>query len=426
MNPLLPLESFRRLLGFNPWHFWGMADSDTLRVTSGCNSLVREYAWQNTDAIGRSEIREAIATAEQRILNYLRYRPAPAYASASIAFPEYFDTTLRRISTADASGRRLSVLLPEGQVQALGVESLTLLGAAASITFSDQDGDGYQETFTALLAQPAGVTNADEIALYFNSADRPFGVPVSARWRIEPITVTIAGGTITATGRLWLLVKPILYEGMTNIQSGLSPINTSTFITSLDFYRRRTNGDGTTETTSQGLLTWESEPYPSWAGCCGDGSSISSDPAAIATAIARVGIRDAEHGIVLPGQAIFNTTSSIWTGASWDSCRPPDRITIRYLAGVALVDQQMDSAWQTLVARMAAAEMSRPICACDDANRELFRWQEDLARTAGNNDNQFGAISASDLNNPFGTRRGHIYAWREIANLRQTRGYALG
>src|SRR6185369_16921871 len=99
------------------------------------------------------------------------------------------------------------------------------------------------------------------------------------------------------------------------------------------------------------------------------------------------------------------------------------RVTVRYLAGFPLAsDGQMQEPYRTMVARLAAAELARPICACDEANRELYRWQFDLARTAGSGDEAYGAVSAEDLNNPFGTRRGHVYAWKQVKNLRQLRG----
>ena len=80
--------------------------------------------------------------------------------------------------------------------------------------------------------------------------------------------------------------------------------------------------------------------------------------------------------------------------------------------------------FQTITARLAAAELGRPLCACEPANKELARWQFDMARTAGNNDERF-AISAEDLNNPFGTRRGQAWAWKAVKNLRLTPGQIM-
>ena len=90
---------------------------------------------------------------------------------------------------------------------------------------------------------------------------------------------------------------------------------------------------------------------------------------------------------------------------------------VRYYAGYPLTPQgQIDQLMVQLVSRMAAAEMGRPVCACQEANREVYRWQTDLARNSGANDEQY-AIAQDDLLNPFGTRRGHIWAWRTVKRL---------
>jgi hypothetical protein len=97
---------------------------------------------------------------------------------------------------------------------------------------------------------------------------------------------------------------------------------------------------------------------------------------------------------------------------------------VRYLAGSPLAsDGQMQEPFRTVVARLAAAELARPICGCDEASRELYRWQFDLARTSGAGDEAYGAISANDLDNPLGTRRGHVFAWRFIRQRQQLRGF---
>jgi hypothetical protein len=92
-------------------------------------------------------------------------------------------------------------------------------------------------------------------------------------------------------------------------------------------------------------------------------------------------------------------------------------VLVRYLAGFPLLaDGQIDRTLARVVSRLAAAELGRPICACEWANKEIARWQVDLARSAGNNDDQYGAVSADDLANPFGTRRGQVEAWKYVSN----------
>jgi len=47
-----------------------------------------------------------------------------------------------------------------------------------------------------------------------------------------------------------------------------------------------------------------------------------------------------------------------------------------------------------------------------------------LARSAGANDEQY-AIGPGDLDNPFGTLRGQVYAWKQVKNLRQIKGLSV-
>ncbi len=72
----------------------------------------------------------------------------------------------------------------------------------------------------------------------------------------------------------------------------------------------------------------------------------------------------------------------------------------------------------------AAAELARPICACDSANKELYRWQFDLA-TATSEAEQY-QLDLTDLANPIGTRRGHVAAWKQIARSEVVQGFIPG
>lgn len=430
MTNLLPLWTFFRTLGFNPFHAFGIAGTGDLAVSSGCDTLVRRYEWQNSDAAGHKTIEEAIASAEAKLTSYLGFSPAPHYVVETLPWPQRADGLLSG-GPWQADGRRLSVQLTEGEVRAVGVETLASISTGAAVTYSDADGDGIDDTFSVSAATT--VTNASEIAIYFASGDRFSAwddiATLSSRWRIRPVRVTISGGTVTIRGPKQLLVKPLKYEGVTNIgPDGLDPGTAANFVTTLDIYRRYTATDGQAVSTSQAVLTWETRPSHGWWCCCGcqDAASAYSgspyDPAAVAQAVARVGIRDGTAGLVTPAEAAYDSTAGTWSDLDWSVCDVPDRVTIRYLAGYPLdATGQMQEPFRTAVVRMAAAELARPVCGCDDANRELARWQLDLARNAGANDEAY-AITEADLNNPFGTRRGHIQAYRLVRQLRHYRG----
>src|SRR3972149_6948808 len=119
MTPLTPLEDFRRILQYSPWHFWGLANSADVPVDSACNDIVYEYNWQAANA------------------------------------------------DWDPTGKRISLRVPDGYLQAVGVETLALVGNA-TLTFADDDGDGLKENWSLSIATTED--EPDKIAVYFIAA----------------------------------------------------------------------------------------------------------------------------------------------------------------------------------------------------------------------------------------------------------------
>ena len=223
---------------------------------------------------------------------------------------------------------------------------------------------------------------------------------------------------------------------------GLRPLPVSTwktrtddepFAEEVDVYRRYADPTGITTDTAQAVLIWETDPWPVWAtGCGGSGLTYadgSRDPAALAYAIARVNIRNARRGEVALGHATYNSTTGQWVGAQWGDYRSPDRVTIRYEAGVEIDALEstnhlgrLISDWDRVVSRFACAEMPVRQFSCDEANHEIYRWQAEMARAGGN---ETFKLSESDLNNPFGTQAGHIYAWRRVSQMQLARPFLV-
>lgn len=421
--PLLPLDILRKKMGYNPWLFWGFSHSTLVPENSAANKAIRQESWQDASQVGRSDMLDAIYAAEEKLRGHLLYGPAPRYIEEEVvSYPRPVDARLQYGASIGADGRWLSIQLQEHYIQAVGVEALTLQGEE-TVTYEDLDGDGIKESFyVSIIGQTIALS---EIAIYFKESDRTGDKALSDRWRIQPATVSYETiGEFDSTvirGSAWLLGKPLLYEGVAT--RNLDPTTTSNYVTSVMVYRRYTSGNGTTAATSQAKLIWETAPYPGWATCCGGASDSSTDPAALAEAIARVGIRDARHGIVTPGEAAYNATTGIWSASAWGSClQQPSRVIVRYLAGYPLRNRQMDPLWQEVVCYLAAAEMAERPAWAETANKWLAHWQFDMARAAGSNDEQY-SLSQGDLDNPFGTRRGQVMAWKKVRNLMHVRGF---
>lgn len=418
--PLMPLDTFREWLGYNPFYFWQLSNAK-VPVTSGCNTLIYEYAWQYADQIGRNAMRQALVNAQNMLQQELGFSIAPHYVEET---KPYFDTSNLFQYPADPYGRWVGVNASEGYIQAVGIEKITLLGSP-TITLSDTDGDGLYDTFAAVIATTE--TDPLRLAVYFSAAYRLNGEGLSESWRIEPVNITIASGFATIKGRSWTVIRPILYQGVpaSNGQA-LDPDDVTNYVLTVDVATRTTDPSGTTAETSQGVFQWETNPLPYWWGIANN--TPSTDPATFAYAVARVGIRNEKLGILIPGQAFYNPTTGIWSEeipfCNWYVI--PDRIQFRYLAGLPLQsDGQMDRNIQAAVAHLTIAEIQSRICGCDPANRELYYWQVDISRT-GTQGTEMYSVPARDLSNPWGYRRGHIDAWKRIKYLKQVRALAMG
>src|SRR5262245_33449891 len=128
----LPLDTFRAVLGLSPWPFWQFGQAQVsgaiVPIISKCSTLTFEYDWQGNDEAGRESVRRAIVDAEEKFLSYMQFRAMPTYTDyAVVDWPRYYEANLTRWNDIDATGRRIAALAPEGYIQAMGVEQLTLI-----------------------------------------------------------------------------------------------------------------------------------------------------------------------------------------------------------------------------------------------------------------------------------------------------------
>lgn len=407
-----PLELFRREMAIHPYRFWQQADA-IIPYGQGGTTLTFQHAWQQEDTIGRADMQRSLDDTVAKLTDWLHYSPLQHYATQQLPWPIYQDVKVGRYPFLDARQHWLNVRLREGYIQQLGVEALALINDIATVVYTDVNGDGLNDTFT--VTQATALTDPAAIAVYFSSADRTPGAAEMDDSRILPISVTITGGNAVIIGPSWMLVKPALFEGVS--PTTLDPANMANFVTTLAVYQRSTYTAGQTFSDAQATLEYETRPCP-WWGWCSSPTNGSTDPAVVGYAVARAGIHDARLGYVTPVKEAYDATTGIWSADPLWTCNwQPDRVTVRYFAGYPLTPvNQVDPLMAQLVARMGAAEMGRDIPALQGVNREVYRWQFDLAKVAGQGEEAYG-ISPDDLNNPFGTRRGHVWAWRTVKRL---------
>src|SRR5205085_7124648 len=208
--PLLPLEQFARVFGYNLWHLFGFSGGIVPSETP-CNKALALYGYQDSDNASRTEIQQAIESAESLIKRYAGFAPAPHYGEETVDFSQ--------VGYSGARYRQPSVRLSEGYVQDIGIQKLTVVHANAAVVYTDVDGDTLNDTFTITVATTE--TNPNNVRLYHSAANRFDGSDVGDRWQIRPISVRISGGNAIIKGGAWLMGVPVKYEPVNF--SGLDP-----------------------------------------------------------------------------------------------------------------------------------------------------------------------------------------------------------
>lgn len=393
------LESFRILMGYHPFHFWGLSSSSVYPVSSKCNTVIFEHAWQNDDASGRAEVKTSIDTALRRISDYVEFGIEPVYRTDSIKFPPSYSLRGTRLGFHDGISDYITVALPYGKLLEIGQERLVLLGTY-DVTYTDVNTDGAPEHYSVTIPiEDIGDYDISQTELHFITDDLVISgdsQPVAS----QTSKVSSDGTNVTISGGAWTCVPPRLYEFSSSM---LDPTDMSNFAEQFRLYAR------TVDTENQGYFTWGYSPYTE-----GTSSEIGYDPYGSTTYNARVSVRSNEYGIVAPIPS--TKVDGNWV-AVHNSASPPEYVTINYVSGYVGGDGKDD--FTDIILMMAAAELGIPPSLCDGVNQRLYHFQKDLARA---DKTERFTIAPEDLKNPFGTRNGHVEAWRRVRYHRLIRG----
>jgi hypothetical protein len=401
----LSLDHWARLLGVNPAHFNGV-EVPTFRQPV-CDHHWFQYAWQNSDAVSREDVAAAIAEAEAQIELHLGYRLLPSWEE-----DEWRETARPRspehsfVSPWDARGYSEAVSTKWKQFLSGGIRSSDLVRADAPITWSDPDGDGYTERGTVTGNTTA--LNSCEIHLYYPGKN---GDP---RWEIKPVRVVVAGGVATVTFRRELAVLEDIQEAFTNDLVPLADgADDADFLATVDIYRVYNDPQRQVE------FVWE--PVSQCNVCGNEGCALCTYSTQWGCLHAR---GDRSLGQVVYTPATWNATDKAFDSAAWAIARRPDITRLWYYGGlrsnaVDCPDIEMDPLWARAVAIYAASILDRPPCSCNMARFE--RWQEDLSYIRGTTELAQYQSTAKIINNPFGPKRGAVYAWNLVQDTAAVR-----
>ncbi len=397
----LPLATWAQMLGIYPLHFGGVAlESEVVRCTDGWF----QQNWQDFDRTSREEVAEAIARAEADIEHELGYRLLPTWEQEEWSptvrpvLPELFNLNARNLrafgTTVEtewhwmiSGGRRESTVIEEG----------------STITWSDTRAPAAYEDLGTVTspALDADVT-ADEVRVYYPGHDG------DERWRIRPISVSIDSATLIATITFdrHLVIAESFMTGLALVaadDSSLRPANgteDADFISEVDIYWVRN------DPSEQVTLQWEPGP---------EASRVVTDYATQTGSFILRGGPRLSNIAFFPGT--WNATLERFDAAALSVGRIPDSLRLWYYAGLRDRNQAspidtMDPDWARTVAIYSASMLDRTPCQCSTGWWE--RWSQDMAFLDGATELGSYNLSSGDLDNPFGTRRGAIYAWKRV------------
>lgn len=384
----LPLDRWAEIIGLDPLHFNGVITA--LRPDRACNSgedIWMQWAYQDASKISREDLAEAIRDAEQQIANYIGYSLLPDWVIDERR--ETVRPALRELYSGGLNVRWMgkSVNANRGYVIAGGQKARTVISAGAAIVRSDADGDGYNELCTVTVASSVDV---EEVRVYFP------GESGADEWEIRPVKVAASGGNLTITFKIWQVPLPDLWDALN--ATGIDGDVGASFVTTVDVYRVYNDPQ------SQLQLLWE-------GGGCGSCSACTFGAQA-----GCLHVRNPRLGTVVYEPAEWDAAAGSFNAAEFAVCREPERLRLWYYGGWrwetsdprkrATVD--MDPFWEKAVAYYAAALLMREVCSCNNTEKFLDWWREDLARVGAEVSYQ---NDEAVLSNPFGTRRGGVYAW---------------
>lgn len=377
---LLSLFEWGALLGIDPWE---LAQFRSPREHAAqCESVWMQHQWQQ-DYLSREEVAGAIAAAEAAIADELGYWPAPVYTTETVEYP--------RPAPHWLTVPKIVLPLRWSKVHGGGVLARALIEPAAALVLSDEDGDGVNETFTVTVAMD--VTDTSEIALYYTAADRN-NAPLDETWRIRPVEVTVNGGLATIRGHAALLTKPALTFRVD--AEALEPDDAANYVASAAVYRVYRDATATVDNPQQGVAIWDTPLNPCREAPC----EQSSRPVCLVDRLTE--------------RAQARITPVAPSGC--DHWRNPDSVRLHYLSGVPRVDGRMERQMAEIVARLATAWLPVEKCGCERSHRIISYW-----RALINADDTTGEprpLTIEEVNNPFGPRRGAVWAWQRVQALK--------
>ena len=376
---LLCIDDWARYMAIHP-DAWNQVYNCNVPYPGACERVWIQNGWLDMTSgrvLGREDVAIAIATAEEMIAHALGFWPAPTWIFGETHEWPY-----------PARGYQTNyppIALDWGHVIEGGRLALTAIELGAAVVYSDEDGDGVDDTATiSITAAQLAAVGADpaEVAVYFQGETEDTWMIRCLSTTEDPIT-----GNITLVGRRSQFVDPDLWLVADDIDLCVD----ANFVVMVDVYRR-----------------WNDPQYQAQVVWRGSGDLCGVPACAETCQDACISIDDSRRGIVrvIPGTYL----SGSWSSASFSQGRLPDAVHVWYHSGLLLqANGKIKPMLAEAIVRLANTYMVDQPCGCAVT---LQRWERDREEQDINTYDAQLAMSA------FGsTMKGAIFAWSVIKRI---------
>lgn len=399
-------------MGLNPLHFEGVY----VNSPTTCEQPWFQYAWQDSDRVSREDVAFAIAQAEADLERYLGFHLLPTWEVDEWQMTtRAFRTDLVNLPSRDIRGFGQVARADWGYFISGGIQSKTLLEAGSGITYSDVDDDNYDETATVTVAVPAGTSPCEIHVFYPDKSGSDF-------WEIRPISVSVVGAVATITFKREMAVieahlEQMIFSADEDDFQAVDGTDDDKFLEEVDVYRVWNNPQ------QQATMLWE--PYATGCSYCTDDVC---EHCAYSSQTGCLMLRsDRRNSMISFRPATWNSDDSVFEFSGLSLNRQPDLVRLYYYSGwrdmtLDCPNIQMDPFFERVVAYLAAAKLERPICECNNVRAFVEHWQMDLAHQPAEGSFK---LSSENLQCPWGTSRGAIYAWQQIRRTNLPIGKAV-
>lgn len=349
---LMSLGQYAAIIGVNPVHF-NQAFCARYPDVKGCMSIWYQYDWQYPGRAAREELARCLAQAEAMIADLVGFWPAPKWEAAEDhRYPKqrYMTNSIGQYYPSMSPGYRKTSKTDWRHFIEGGRRNVETIELDVAVNYDDLDGDTFDETAEISVTYAGtGTLTTSEVAVFF-------GTDTADDRRIRYLEVTLgAGGAITIVGQSTQFLRPELWQNKDPVDADDVVAN---YVDTVNVYRIYNSVDG--DANAPATFFWQSAP----CGCLRYPYGV-------------LQYRNPGAGIVTPIPATWDASASVWTTARFAVTDEPDLTHFWYRSGWPLDSRgRVQAPFAYAIAALASALLSRPICGCGGANKQVSRWQQ--------------------------------------------------